>query len=99
MKTTLPIAFVAMLAGCTPGTMTLGDSITNEQLESFFRAHRVEGNHAVALKKRSVGLVSYLATVHGYPNNRSVCEELVAPYNRDSSESTIPGEYYCEELR
>ena len=77
----------------------LGDSITNEQLESFFRAHKVEGNHVVALKKRSVGVVAYLATIHGYPDNLSVCEEVAAPYNKDGSTSVIAGEYYCEELR
>jgi hypothetical protein len=79
--------------------MMPGDSITNEQLESFFRAHKVEGNHVVALKKRSLGAVSYLATIHGYPDNRSVCEELVVPYNKGSSASVISGDYYCEELR
>ena len=99
MKSILPIAFVAALAGCTAGTMTLGDSITTEQLESFFRAHKVEGNHVVALKKRSLGVVAYLATIHGYPDNLSVCEELMVPYNKDSSGSVVPGAYYCEELR
>ena len=75
------------------------DSITSEELESFFRARKVDGNHVVALKKRSAGLVSYLATIHGFPDNLSVCEELVVPYNKDSSMSVIRGEYYCEELR
>jgi hypothetical protein len=78
--------------------MMLGDSITNQQLESFFRAHTVEGHHVVALKKRSLGVVSYLATIHGYPNNLSVCEELVVPYNKEASTSVIAGDYYCEEL-
>jgi hypothetical protein len=55
--------------------------------------------HAVALKKRTLGGVAYLATIHGFPNNRSVCEEIIAPYNKDPSLSVIPGEYFCEELR
>jgi hypothetical protein len=79
--------------------MMLGDSITNEQLEGFFRAHKVEGKSVVALKKRSLGVTSYLATIHGYPDNLSVCEEVAAPYDKDSSTSVISGEYYCEELR
>lgn len=99
MRSTMPIVVVALLAGCTAGTLMPGDSITNEQLESFFRSRKVEGNHVVALKKRSAGVASYLATIHGYPNNFSVCEELVAPYNKDGSMSVIAGEYYCEELR
>jgi hypothetical protein len=59
----------------------------------------VDGTLALALKKRSAGVVAYLATVHGYPDNRSVCEEIIAPCNKDTSTSVIPGEYYCEELR
>jgi hypothetical protein len=41
----------------------------------------------------------YLATIHGYPDSLSVCEEVAAPYNKDGSMSVIGGEYYCEELR
>lgn len=79
--------------------MMPGDSVTSGELESFFRARKVDGKHVVALKKRSAGVVAYLATIHGYPDNLSVCEELVAPYNKDSSMSVIHGVYYCEELR
>jgi hypothetical protein len=59
----------------------------------------VSGEFVVALKKRTLGEVAYLATVHGFPNNISVCEELIKPYNEDSSMSTLAGEYFCEELR
>ena len=45
----------------------------------------------------SVGKV--IATVHGYPTNLSVCEQLIAPYNQDQSSSALPGDYFCEELR
>lgn len=58
----------------------------------------MDGNTVAAIKKRSFAQ-SYLATVHGYPNNMSVCEELIEPYNKDPSLSGVPGEYYCEELR
>jgi len=98
MKSILPIAFVVLLvAGCAGGAF--GDSISEVELEKFFRARKVEGNHVVALKKRSVGVVAYLATIHGFPDNQSVCEELIAPYNKDESMSTIGGDYFCEELR
>jgi hypothetical protein len=46
-----------------------------------------------------LGGSAYLATIHGYPNNRSVCEQIIAPYNKDAALSVIPGEYFCEELR
>lgn len=98
MKLILIITVIAISAGCGPITVTSGESVTAAELEEFFRKHRVDGNPAVALKKRSA-VVSYLATVHGYPNNLSVCEQLIAPYNEDSSLSTVPGQYFCEELR
>jgi hypothetical protein len=94
----LIVAVVLLSAGCGDVSMTSGDSISSEELEQFFRKHEVDGSPAVAMKKRSLA-VSYLATIHGYVNNLSVCNELIAPYNDDSTKSTLPGEYYCEELR
>jgi hypothetical protein len=86
------------LMGCNEITITTSDSVTESELEDFFRKHKVEGNKAVALKKRSVAGESYLATIHGYPTNFSVCEHLIAPYNEDLSLSSLPGTYYCEVL-
>jgi hypothetical protein len=76
-----------------------GGSLSSSDVDSFFRGRTVDGHYAVAIKKRSLGGESYLATVHGYPTNLSVCEQLVAPYNQDKSSSALPGEYFCEELR
>lgn len=84
---------VTFSAGCSSG------SITDTDLESYFRSHTVDGHNVAALKKRSAGTVSYLATIHGYPDNLSVCEQLIEPYNKDESKSTLPGEYFCEVLR
>jgi hypothetical protein len=86
--------FITLLMACDQGS-----DLSDADVEDFFQKHTVEGNHAVALKKRSLGGVSYLAAIHGYPTNRSVCEEIIEPYNKDASLSTIPGEYFCEELR
>ena len=74
-------------------------SLTDADLEAFFRGRTVDGHYAAALKKRSVGGAAYLATVHGYPDNLSVCEQLIEPYNKEASKSILPGEYYCEALR
>jgi hypothetical protein len=98
VKRMLLVAVVVIVAGCDSVSLTLGDSISADELEHFLRKHKVENNPAAALKKRSMG-VAYLATIHGYPNNLSVCNELIAPYNKDSSLSTVPGTYFCEELR
>ena len=51
---------------------------------------------AYALMKNTVAGPAWLATIHGYPDNLSVCEELIQPYNEDKSLSTLPGEYYYE---
>lgn len=77
-----------------------GSDLTEDKLNEFFRNHTVSGKHVVAVKRYSpqLGTTSYLGTIHGYPNNLSVCEELIAPYNEDSSLSVIPGKYYCEVL-
>jgi hypothetical protein len=95
--------FLSALLGCDLGNPVQGRDLSEEGLEAFFRKHTVNGNHAVAAKVRftvpSPG-VAYLLTVHGYPNNLSVCEELIAPYNKDPSLSVMPGNtYFCEVLR
>lgn len=94
----LIITSTILLAGCGGIRPATGKSITAAELESFFREHKVDDNYAVALKKRSAG-DAYLATIHGYPDNLSVCEALIEPYNRDPELSAVPGSYFCEELR
>ena len=93
------LAGTILLMGCDQVTVTTGDSIPSSDVEDFFRKHKVDGYPAVALKKHTLGGSAYLATIHGYPNNRSVCEQIIAPYNKDAALSVIPGEYFCEELR
>jgi hypothetical protein len=83
-----------LLMGCDQGS-----DLSDADVEDFFQQHTVEGNHAVAMKKRSLGTTAYLATIHGYPNNLSVCEQVIAPFNEGASLSDVPGEYFCEELR
>lgn len=80
---------------------SVGD-LTEDKLDEFFRSHTVSGKPAVAIKKYLTSPQSdssYLGTIHGYPDNLSVCEELIAPYNEDPSLSIIPGKFYCEILR
>lgn len=98
MRFILYVILVVALFGCDKISISQGKSITAENLESFFRKHKIDGNYAVALKKRSFG-ESYLATIHGYPDNLSVCQQLIEPYNRNSDLSSIEGEYFCEVLR
>jgi len=103
MKKFLTLLALVSLAGCGFVSTASASDLTEEQIESFFRKHTISGNHAVAIKLRFTVPqpgTAYLGTIHGYPNNRSVCEELIAPYNKDTSLTTIPGgSYYCEVLR
>ncbi len=100
MKVALLLTLTIFLGGCGQVTVTTGSSVTDKELEGFFKQHKVDGNVAVALKKHTVGAPdSYLATIHGYPDNLSVCKSLVEPYNNDAKLSVIPGSYFCEELR
>ena len=62
-----------------------GGSLSSYEVDSFFRGRTVDGHYAVAIKKRVLGGESYLATVHGYPTNLSVREQVVAPYNQGQS--------------
>jgi hypothetical protein len=99
MRVLLLIPVAAILVACGSAGAGVSRSMTEEELEAFLRGRTVSGEFVVALKKRTLGEVAYLATVHGFPNNISVCEELIKPYNEDSSMSTLAGEYFCEELR
>jgi hypothetical protein len=93
MKLGLMFAAATLLMGCDQISLTPGDSITSSELQNFFRKHKVDGYPAVALKKHSIGGEIYLATIHGYPSNLSVCEQMIPPYNKDPMLSAIPGEY------
>lgn len=99
MRIVLLITLVTSAIGCSNPTTTMTTDMSDVQLEEFFRNHTVLGMPVAGLKKRSLGTVAYLATVHGFPNNLSVCEELIKPYNDDASKSDIPGDYFCEEIR
>ncbi|MDD4295184.1 MAG: hypothetical protein PHP69_06715 [Candidatus Omnitrophica bacterium] len=92
MKRLLVLSVILIITGC-------GKTIvTEEKLESFFRKHKVGSDYPVALKKRSIA-ESYLATIHGYPDNLSVCRQVIEPYNKDTKLSAVEGGYYCEVLR
>ena len=106
MKKTLILIFLIiwiwLLSWCSNSNWNEWWNLTEEELETFFRQHTVEGNNAVALKINFIyplPWIAYVATIHWYPDNKSVCEELIAPYNNDPSLSVAPwSTYYCEIL-
>jgi len=95
----LSILFVAtvLVSGCDQKPSNLTEF--NEDLREVLATKPAELGRPAALMKDGAGGPDWLATVHGYPNNREVCEEIVKPYNEDPELSVIPGTYYCEEIR
>lgn len=74
-------------------------SLSQEKFAECVGKIRVDDIPPVAAYKRSFGdLESLLLVVVGYPNNMSVCLDLVRPYNNGDAGSTFKGEYYCRIL-
>lgn len=96
----IALLLIIVLGGCGPVSITYGDRLSQEDLQRFLRKHRPEPSPAAAVMRALGSTESYLATVHGYPNNLAVCEELIEPYNLDPTLSVLQGgHYYCIELR
>lgn len=97
MKRTFTLLVLgASLAFATTGC-DYGES-AEEGLRRQLAEHPTSSAPAVMIKKRNFAGDAWLATVHGYPTNLSVCEQLIEPYNENSELSTFDGEYYCEEI-
>lgn len=69
-----------------------------EGLQRQLSENPVGSSPAVMLRKDGAAGDAWLATVHGYPDNLTVCEQLIAPYNKDPNLSIMPGRYHCEQI-
>lgn len=100
----LAVGFMGMsVSGCGEA----GSIFRHSEYESYaeFEAGLAEtysrkpSDYSVAYKLMKRGAAnSWLATIHGYPDNGAVCEELIEPYNNDPSLSVMSGTYYCEAI-
>jgi len=70
----------------------------DERLQEVYWTRPNQLDPAYAVVKTGVGGDAWLATVHGFPDNSSVCWELIEPYRNDPSLSDLPGEYTCRAL-
>ena len=68
---------------------------TQEDLKEYFATHKIGASPDYAIVKNGD---DYLATVHGYMDDQSVCLALIKPMNEDPSQSVIPGAYSCVAL-
>ena len=69
--------------------------ITQEQLKEYFSNHRVGSSPDYAVVKNGD---DYLFTVHGYGDDKTVCEEVIKPYNENPNLSIVKGTYECVRL-
>jgi hypothetical protein len=70
----------------------------NTQLRKVLHEKPAGSPRAYAIVKNGVGGADWLATIHGYADNKSVCEDEIKPYNANPDLSTLPGSYACEEI-
>jgi hypothetical protein len=95
-------SFLPLLAACHGDASNAPDAngATNFQmkLRKVLQDKPEGSSRAVAIVKSGMAGPDWLVTVHGYADNRAVCEQLIREYNEDSELSVLPGEYYCEEI-
>jgi formate hydrogenlyase subunit 3/multisubunit Na+/H+ antiporter MnhD subunit len=98
---TLTLGMVALAAYWAVYSILFGwntqgvEEIPQEELARFFQHNQVGGTPDYAMIKN--GSI-HLLTIHGYADNRLVCEMLIKPYNEDESLSVMPGQYACRPL-
>lgn len=88
------LAFVLCLGVAT--SSFAGDS---KDVQNFFSKNKIGDSPDYAFVKYGIsGGPDHLLTIHGYADDRKVCEMLAEEYNGDSSLSVLPGKYGCIQL-
>jgi hypothetical protein len=89
MKKLLLLLSILILTSCGK------QEISQEKLKEYFKNHKVGRSSDYAVMKNSN---DYLLTIHGYMDDREVCESLIKNYNEDPKLSVLPGTYSCIQL-
>lgn len=94
MKWIVIFAVATILAGCPQKNGPTPEA----DIEKFFASVDVENGRPAALKKLSpsLGVTSYLLTVHGYADNLSVCNELIRAHENSGQGNVVDGSFRCE---
>jgi hypothetical protein len=90
-KFALPLFLIFGLVGCENRTK----EVSQTDVKGYFSHHRVGSSPDYAVMKNGS---DYLATIHGFMDDQSVCTELIEKYNRNVSLSVLPGRYTCVQL-
>ena len=88
------LILILFLAGCNGEQK----KITEEDIKKYFNTHKTSSTAFMLIKNSKVGGDASLAVIFGLMDNQKACEELIAPYNKDSTLSIIDGVYRCEKL-
>jgi len=87
----LSISFLFLLSGCA-------NEAEEKDVQEFFSKNKIGRSPDYAFVKNGIGGPTHLITIHGYVDDKSVCEGLAKEYNGDASLSTLPGKYQCIQL-
>lgn len=100
MKAWIGLAVLsASIAGCSDQQPIETERVGfYNKLEAAYKSKPSRWSRAYALMKESPTGEDWLLTVHGLPDNKAVCDEIVEPYNSDPSLSAMSGTYICVEI-
>ena len=73
-------------------------SADQEDLQKFLSKNKIGNSPDYAFVKNGIAGQDHLITIHGYGDDKAVCEALAKEYNGDSSLSNLPGKYQCIQL-
>jgi len=70
-------------------------SATQDDVKKFFSKNKVGKSVDYAFVKNGIAGPDHLLTIHGYADDKAVCELLAKEYNGNKSVSVVPGTYQC----
>ena len=85
-------SLLALSAICLSFPVVAADQ---EDVQKFFKKNKVGNSPDYAFVKNGIAGPDHLLTIHGYANDKAVCETLAKEYNGDPSLSVVQGVYQC----
>ena len=87
-----------LLSGILIGFTIYANAADQKDVQKFFSKNKIGDSPDYAFVKNGIAGQDHLITIHGYADDKSVCEELAKKYNGAPSLSTLPGKYQCIKL-
>jgi hypothetical protein len=89
---------VFLLTVMTISSVNFANAADEKDVQNFFSKNKVGDSPDYAFVKNGLAGPDHLITIHGYANDKSVCELLAKEYNGDGQLSVLPGKYNCIQL-